>query len=90
MEDFINKLVGLMKGTAANMKRGLDGTAMEEMQQFERDRNAKLIDNAYPGGMPQYARDNGMMGTSTPTTTAPAAPKGNGYLETLRALLSKQ
>lgn len=86
MEDFIAKLVDIMKGTASNMKRGLDGTAMEEMRQYERDRNAKLIDNAYPGGMPKYARDNGMMGSSTPKEL----PERDSYLSSLRALLSKQ
>jgi len=85
MQDFINRLVEIMKGTGANMKRGLDGTAMEEMRQYERDRNAKLIDNAYPGGMPKYARDNGMVGSTTPK----AMPERDSYLSSLRALLNK-
>lgn len=95
MEGFIKKLAeiyakggDIARGTAANMKRGLDGTAMEEMQAAERDRNSKMIENAYPGGMRGYMEDNGMMGTTTPTTTAPQR-QGGGYLEALRALLNK-
>ena len=93
MESFLNKLAALYakggdiaKGTMANMKRGLDGTAMEEMQAAERARNASMIENTYPGGMRAYMEDNGM-GTSTPTST----PQRNdgGYVAALRALLNK-
>jgi len=84
MEDFINKLVEIMKGTGANMKRGLDGTAMEEMRQSARDRNADLIDNAYPGGVPKYMEDQ--------QNQTPEDRKlfGNPYTNAIRALLSKQ
>lgn len=74
-----------MKGTGSNMKRGLDGTAMEEMRQHKRERNTEMIDNAYPGGVPGYMKDQ-----------EEADPEeqqklfGNPYVNALRALLSKQ
>lgn len=92
MEAFMQKLAeayakagAVAKGTASNMKRGLDGTAMREMQAAERARNESLINNAMPGGVPAYMA---MQGTTTPTSTPPAAQQP-GYLQALRALLTK-
>lgn len=73
MEGFINKLIELAKGTGRNIKRGLDGTAMEEMRQAERKRNEKLINRAHPGGVPGYMRDT--QATSTATSTMPMKGK---------------
>lgn len=84
MEDFINKLVALAKGTGANLKRGFDGTAMEEMRAAERERNRDLINRAEPGGVPAYMRRQ--------QEADPAEQQrlfGNPYVNTLRSLLNK-
>lgn len=98
MEDFIKKLTELAskagevaKGTGRNMMRGLDGTAMEEMRQSERARNAELIEKAYPGGMRAYMRDNGMMTEEdiNPSAFPKPEPAASQYSTALRAILNK-
>ena len=93
MENFINRLVELVKGTASNMKRGLDGTAMEEMQAAERARNEALINRATPGGVPEYMRQQGM-GTSTQSMPMRGMRPGSKdidteYLNSMRTQLNK-
>lgn len=98
MEDFIKKLTALAgkagevaKGTGRNMMRGLDGTAMEEMRQSEQARNAELIENAYPGGMRAYMRDNGMMTERDINPNLPPKRElpATQYTTALRAILNK-
>lgn len=105
MEDFIKKLAEIYgkaketaKGTGQNMMRGLDGTAMEEMRQSDRARNAKLIEESYPGGMRGYMRDNGMMteadvaaleGRATTTPAFGNQMQPQVYSNTIRQLLNK-
>jgi len=83
MENFISRLVELVKGTGANMKRGLDGTAMEEMQASERARNAELLNRAQGGGVPPGMREQAMR------QSFPAPPSNDPYVQSLRSLLTK-